>query len=221
MPKKEYYLKNKERYKENSKQYRLKNPEYQKEYRLKHREQMLKLQQKWRLKNKEHIKEYNLKNKEHMKELKAEWYLKNKERINEKNKQWKLNNPEYMIKYRLENKEHIKEWRKGYWKKRSRTDPNFKILDILRSRLRAALKGANKSKRTMELLGCTIDELWTHLESKFEPWMTRKNHGEWHVDHIIPCAKFNLIDPEQQRICFHWSNLQPMEPIANLKKGAR
>ena len=48
------------------------------------------------------------------------------------------------------------------------------------------------------------------LESKFESWMTKENYGLWHVDHIKPCAKFDLTCEEQQRICFHYTNLQPL-----------
>jgi hypothetical protein len=72
----------------------------------------------------------------------------------------------------------------------------------------------------MELIGCSIDKLWNHLESKFESWMTKENYGLWHVDHIIACAKFDLTRPEQQRTCFHYTNLQPLEAIENMRKGA-
>jgi len=83
------------------------------------------------------------------------------------------------------------------------------------------VKGKNKSASTMKLISCTIEELWRHLESKFEPWMTRENYGLWHVDHIRPCYSFDLTDPEQQKKCFHYTNLQPLEAIENIKKGAK
>jgi hypothetical protein len=51
--------------------------------------------------------------------------------------------------------------------------------------------------------------------------MTWKNHGLWDVDHIKACTNFDLTDSEQQRACFNWSNLQPLEHIANIKKGAK
>ena len=73
----------------------------------------------------------------------------------------------------------------------------------------------------MKLIGCTPDELRQHLESKFEQWMNWENQGlgGWDVEHIIPMSKFNLICPVQQHACCHYSNLQPMEHIANIKKG--
>jgi hypothetical protein len=91
----------------------------------------------------------------------------------------------------------------------------------MRTRIWFALKRKYKSKSTIKLLGCSIEECWQHLESKFQPGMTKENHGLWHVDHIRPCASFDLTDPEQQKICFHYTNLEPMWAIDNLKKGAK
>jgi hypothetical protein len=62
--------------------------------------------------------------------------------------------------------------------------------------------------------------LRAHLEAQFVPGMTWANHGAWHVDHIRPCASFNLEDPAEQRVCFHFSNLQPLWAQDNLAKGA-
>ena len=73
----------------------------------------------------------------------------------------------------------------------------------------------------MTLLGCTIEEMRTFLEAEFEEGMTWENHGEWHVDHIRPCASFNLEYPEEQKKCFHWTNLQPLWAADNLAKGDR
>jgi hypothetical protein len=57
---------------------------------------------------------------------------------------------------------------------------------------------------------------------RFRPGMTWENYGPvWHVDHIKPCAKFDLTDPDQQRACFHFSNLQPLFADENLRKGGR
>jgi len=85
-----------------------------------------------------------------------------------------------------------------------------------------ALRGTVKSKRTMELLGTSIDNFWSHLESKFKPGMSRNNYGKrWHIDHVVPCAYFDLTKPEEQFKCFHYTNLQPLWAKENLKKGAK
>ena len=51
--------------------------------------------------------------------------------------------------------------------------------------------------------------------------MTWKNHGIWHVDHIRPCASFDLTKDEEQRECFHYKNLQPLWGPDNLAKGSK
>lgn len=92
----------------------------------------------------------------------------------------------------------------------------------LRARLSKALAGTLKSSPTLELLGCPIAALQTHLESQFRPGMTWENYGPvWHVDHLEPCAKFDLSDPAQQRECFNFSNLQPLFAEENLRKAAK
>ena len=165
-------------------------------------------QKEYCLKNKERIKEYNFKNKEHIKERKKKWNLKNKERNKEQKKEY-LSRPE------------TKELRRNRMRNRYKTDINFRLTDLCRRRLRHALKGNSKTASTIELIGCTIEELRQHIESKFEPWMNWENQGlgGWDIEHIKACFHFNLEDPEQQRACFNWSNLQPMEHIANIKKG--
>jgi len=73
----------------------------------------------------------------------------------------------------------------------------------------------------LDLLGCTVEELRAHLEKQFKRGMSWSNYGRWHIDHIRPCASFDLTDPEQQRICFHYSNLQPLWAEENMRKGAK
>jgi hypothetical protein len=67
-----------------------------------------------------------------------------------------------------------------------------------------------KSGKTFDLTGCTFRELIEHLEGQFQPGMTLDNYGEWQIDHIIPCASFDLLCPLQQRLCFGFWNLQPL-----------
>ena len=160
---------------------------------------------------------------EMIKKSRKEYYLKNREKDNKRTKEYRLKNIELVnerqkkYKAKPETKERIQK----RWKIRYYTDINFRLRHLCSTRVLQALKFKYKSASTMKLIGCTIDELRQHIESQFEPWMTWENHGLWDIDHIKACAKFNLIYPEQQRECFHWSNLQPMEHIANIKKGAR
>jgi len=78
-----------------------------------------------------------------------------------------------------------------------------------------------KHGNTMELTGCTKEHLLQHLKSKFTEGMSWENYGQWHIDHIRPCASFNLEDPEEQKKCFHWTNLQPLWAEDNIRKGAK
>ena len=104
-------------------------------------------------------------------------------------------------------------------RRRLADSPGHAILKRLRSRLHKAV--TNKTGRTKELMGCTIDELLLHLESQFTEDMSWENRHLWHVDHIRPCASFDMTDPEQQQLCFHFSNLQPLWAVENLRKGAK
>ena len=120
-------------------------------------------------------------------------------------------------RYRQMNKEKTREYLRRRWK----TDPLYKVTKSLRRRLIGAVKSqkARKHAPTLELLGCSIVQLKEHLELQFVEGMSWDNHGEWHIDHIIPCASFDLSDPEDQKKCFHYSNLQPLWAVDNIKKG--
>lgn len=94
----------------------------------------------------------------------------------------------------------------------------------LGTRLYAAIKNNNGKKdfSVNELVGCDMPTLKRHLESKFSDGMTWDNYGSvWHVDHIVPCAVFDLSEAEQARECFHFTNLQPMFAEENMRKHAR
>ena len=107
-----------------------------------------------------------------------------------------------------------------YEKERKKTDPVFKLLKTLRSRLGTALRSQSAEKRdtTFKLTGCNMNFLQSHLEAKFTEGMTWENHGKWHIDHIKPCCTFNLEDEEEQKKCFHYTNLQPLWATDNLVK---
>lgn len=150
---------------------------------------------------------------------------------------------EYKRKYRAENQDKIKSYQqvnkdkirayhktyqaqnrertRTYVNKRYATNLDVKVAQLARKRICNALKGRTKSASTIELIGCSIEELKAHIENQFQEGMTWENHGYygWHIDHIVSCASFDLNDPEQQRLCFHYSNLQPMWAKENIRKG--
>ena len=102
----------------------------------------------------------------------------------------------------------------------SNSNVSFRIQRNCQKRIWDAVKGNCKSAPTKALIGCSADELKTHLESRFTEGMTLDNYGEWHVDHIKPCASFDLSAPHEQVLCFHYSNLQPLWAKDNMSKGA-
>lgn len=101
---------------------------------------------------------------------------------------------------------------------RKQTEPEYKLKIYFRNRLRRYFK--SKSFHTMDFVGCSIEQLMNHIESQFLPGMTWDNHTKfgWHIDHKIPCSKFDLTKPEHVKQCFHWTNLQPLWWNDNLKK---
>ena len=176
--------------------------QYETKYRKKNRDKINARFRKWyknNLKHQKTVKEYREKNKERILKYFEEYRKK----------------PEYKEKFNL----YMKNWMNN----KIKTDPHFKLKVQLTHRIYSALKvkGISKSKRTMKLLGCTVEELLKHLESKFQSGMTKENYGKWHVDHIRPCASFDLTDPKQQSICFHYTNLQPLWAKDNIRKGAK
>jgi hypothetical protein len=127
--------------------------------------------------------------------------------------------------YRQRNAESIRAYRRQWQANRMSVDLSFRFRSNLASLINTSIRkqfGA-KAHKTTALIGCTVDELRQHLEAQFTDGMTWDNYGRtgWHIDHIRPCASFDLSDPEQQRECFHYSNLQPLWAVDNIRKGSR
>jgi hypothetical protein len=156
------------------------------------------------------LKKYYKTHKSEIKKYKQVYQQTNKIKIRNKKQ----------INYQI-NKYKILKRNKLYAQNKLKNNPYFRLIHNLRRRMLHALKGKNKSAHTQELLGCDINTLHQYLESKFQLGMTWENQGfhGWHVDHIRPCSSFNLSDPIQQRVCFHFTNLQPLWAEDNLKKS--
>jgi len=107
-------------------------------------------------------------------------------------------------------------------------NPKRKLTRTLRKRVGNVLASYRndikwyKKSLTKELLGCDIEIFIDWLKYQMKGNMSIKNHGKvWHIDHCIPCASFDCSKEDEQKRCFHWSNLQPMFKINNLKKGCK
>lgn len=194
----------------------------------KNKQKILAQQKKYTAENQERIKtyriHYNAENKEKIAKYHRGNYLKNKEKILSRTRKYNAENKEKISvrqrKYREKNRESIRATKRKYKKQRRKKDLKYALSCVLRSRLSGALKGDRKATSTMALLGCTVEELKKFLQNQFVDGMTWDNIGTtWHTDHMVPCTSFDLSDPEQQRRCFHYSNLQPLFASDNISKG--
>lgn len=112
---------------------------------------------------------------------------------------------------------------KCYWKhSRQSSDIERRIIHNVSSRIRFALKRGHftKKQESSAVLGCNIRDYKKYLEDKFLAGMSWANYGftGWHIDHINPLCTFNLINPEEQKKAFHYTNTQPLWRADNLKK---
>lgn len=155
-----------------------------------------------------------------------ESYHRNKEKRSAYTKKLKLENLEYaersrnsVRKWLKDNPKYITEW----YRNKRKTDIHYRILGNIRTRILIAIKTNGKGAKTIELLGCTIEQFKQHIEQQFKEGMSWDNYGRkgWHMDHIKPCSLFDLSIFEQQKQCFHYTNIQPLWWDENLIKSAK
>ena len=162
------------------------------------------------------------KNKDKLIEYNREYYKKNKEAITIQKKKYALSKADYFRQWNKEYREKNKEVLAEKVRKRYNENIDVKIKHLVRSRLWYALKKGYKTKSAIELLGCDIEDFKKHLENQFQPGMTWDNHGlgknKWNIDHIIPCAHFDLTKVEEQKKCFHYTNMRPLWQTENFAK---
>ena len=134
-----------------------------------------------------------------------------KEKKEEYNKIWMEKNPNY-----------YKDYNRKY-KIEKRKDVLYQLSESISNSIRHSIKrkGYIKKSRSLEILGCSIEEFKIYLESKFEPWMNWNNRGlyngelnyGWDIDHIIPIS---LAKSEDEILKLnHYTNLQPLCSYTN------
>lgn len=106
-------------------------------------------------------------------------------------------------------------------REKGKPKPNHvRIKNRLSGRLRELLrrKGKQKTNAIGKYMGCTPMEMLAHIDKQLEGTkMNWSNYGVfgWHLDHIIPCAKFNLTNEEHVMVCFNWRNIRPLWGVDN------
>jgi len=182
-------------------------------------------------KTKKKLQEYNEKNKEIIKEKKRKYYLDNHQKFLEVSKTYRVKNRELLQKkareYRANNRVKQRLYINNLFKKYMQEKPEFKIKTLMRARLNFLVKKNKLHKRitVIKLLGVPIETVKEHIEKQFKPGMSWENHGGdvngWQIDHIRPCCSFDLTKFEDQKKCFHYTNLQPLWAKENFSKGGR
>lgn len=166
------------------------------------------------------------KHKESYKLARQKWVSENRESYLAGMKRWRENNKERVAelnrKWMAENKEKFRENQRNYQNNRLATDPAYRLIHLLRSRMAGAMrvKSAKKLDSTINLLGCTPSEFKKHLESQFDSNMSWGNYGDyWEVDHIMPIDSFDILKEEEQFAAFNYKNCRPLECEENKRKS--
>jgi hypothetical protein len=225
---KKYRVNNKEQKRESDRKYRLKNLNT---LRIKKKLYYHKVKNTEPYKEKQRInnKLYNQTSKR--KKWNRLYARRNYKRAKERQARYWANNPDSLERRDIWVKTYNKTYKKKHrlkillqLKTRRENDPNFKMRSTLRSRIWTVLKRKNTPRlaSTLTLLGVdSVETVINHIENQFESWMNWSNHGEWHLDHIKPCASFDLNSFRGQRACFNYKNLRPLEAFENMSKGSK
>jgi hypothetical protein len=148
-----------------------------------------------------------------------------KERDNARTRAWTAEHPEEKKAMDAQYRSLHKDEKKKRHDLRMGNDVQYKLACDLRWRMNRAIRLCSKSGSAVKDLGCSIEELKKHLESKFQPGMTWDNwgfgEGCWHIDHVRPLISFNLEDRTQFLIACNFRNLQPLWAKENISKGGK
>ena len=120
-----------------------------------------------------------------------------------------------------DNPHHCKGLCESHYKRmRINKDINLRIKERLRTRMYIAVRSVQKSGSAVRDLGCSISSFKLFIENQFEDGMNWDNYGDWHLDHVMPLAYYDLTDRSQFLEAANWLNYQPLWAIDNLQKSA-
>lgn len=167
------------------------------------------------------------------------FYYENKNKILEYHKIYYEKNKDLILKnqkeYVEENKVSLNEYRRQWKKNKRKTDPIYKLRNIVSNSIFKMLKlnsGGKYKQSILDYLKYTIDDLKISLENQFEPWMNWDNYGKfnkrswkdedkttwkWNIDHIVPQSSlpFSSMEEENFQKCWELYNLRPYSAKKN------
>jgi hypothetical protein len=208
---------------------------YGKLYYEEHREESIEYSRNRRKENPEKVQEINRKsfqkNKNKHKEKLKQYRVANKDKIAEQNRTWRENNKESLKQKKKEYAQNNRHVKKAWLDKRKMEDPLFKLSIQIRVNFNNIFNKVLdnklvKNKSSLDILSCSFEEFFSHIEKQFLPWMDFSNHGlckedtfdcSWHFDHIIPISEAKTED--EVYLLNHWSNFQPMCGKRNIIKN--
>lgn len=164
---------------------------------------------------------YNLKQSQRCKECQKKyamaWQRNNPDRVRETRKRSRAKhlekNRQRVRTWLDENKERRRAYRRDYCRNRYKTDDAYRLSVSLRNRLKV------KNGSAIKDLGCSIVEFKLYIEHQFQEGMNWNNHGEWHLDHVLPLSSFDLTNRMELLEACNWLNIQPLWAKDNLRKG--
>jgi hypothetical protein len=159
-------------------------------------------------KTNEYCRKSYRKHAESQREKAREYRRKNLEKVLETERKSNTKHREKRIKYTVQ-----------YTRERRKTDELFYLRYKISNNIYESFKKLNskKTNKYHEILGCDISFFAEYIKSKFKKGMTIYNHGEWHLDHIIPLSTAKTKE-DIIRLC-HYTNYQPLWAKENLMKS--
>lgn len=148
-----------------------------------------------------------------------EKYAKTKDEVNairrEKHQKNKDDHNKYQREYYQKYKSEINPKRYEI-----ETNPREKIRRSLQTSLRRILRGGS-SKFSLKYFGCSSVFLRKWLLYQLDDDMTLENYSVyWTIDHLKPCAQYDLLDEDQVKQCFYWVNIRPLLATQNWEKNS-
>src|SRR5260221_78331 len=119
------------------------------------------------------------------------------------------------IIYKQNNIEKTRKCRNN-WYQKNKHKPRIRLDIVFSKAIRKSLKEGKRGQHWENIVGYTIDELISHLESQFTKEMNWDNYGKyWHIHHLEPknIFKYDSVNHLEFKLCWNLNNLSPKNSI--------